>query len=84
MYWITIVPPWRTTGKKTDVIYSRHRPAQAKRVAKGPDSPGRTLYTYGKLPPKVKLPMGVVTAKVKQGKTLKFAPKNGKRKSKRT
>jgi hypothetical protein len=79
MYWVTIVPPWRTTGKKPDVIYSRHKPAQAKAVAKGRGSPGRTLYTYGKLPAKVRLPMGVVSARVKKGKKLSFAPQNGKR-----
>ena len=76
---MTIVPPWRATGKKPDVIYSRHRPAQAKAVATGRGSPGKTLYTYGKLPSKIKLPMGVVSAKVKHGKKLTFSPQNGKR-----
>lgn len=74
MYWITIVPPFRTTGKKPDVIYSRHRPPQAKRVATGAGSPRKTLYTYGKLPSRIKLPMGVVQARVRKGKHLRFHP----------
>ena len=80
---MTIVPPFRATGRKPDVIYSRHRPAQAKRVATGEGSPGKTLYTYGKLPPKIHLPMGVVSAKVKHGKKLTFSPQNGKQRGRR-
>lgn len=83
MYWVTIVPPFRTKGTKPDVVYSRHRPAQAMRVAKGKGSPGKTLYAFGKLPAKIKLPMGVVSAKVKKGKKLVFHPQNGKRAKKK-
>lgn len=81
LYWVTIVPPFRATGKKPDVIYSRHRPPQAKVVARGRGAPGKTLYTYGKLPAKIKLPMGVVAASVRHGRKLVFGRTgtNGKR-----
>ena len=83
LYWVTIVPPWRTTGTKPDVIYSRHKPTQAKPMATGRGSPGKTLYTYGKLPAKIRLPMGVVSAKVRHGKKLAFTPQDGKRRGRR-
>lgn len=73
VYWVTIVPPFRTKGTKPDVVYSRHKPAQAKVVAKGRGAPGKTLYAFGPLPPKIALPMGVVTARVKHGRRLTFA-----------
>jgi len=79
VYWVTIVPPFRTKGTKPDVVYSRHKPAHAKVVARGKGSPGKTLYTFGKLPPKIALPMGVVSAKVKHGRKLVFHRQNGKR-----
>lgn len=79
MYWVSIYPPFRTKGTKPDVVYSRHKPAHAQVVAKGKGSPGKTLYTFGKLPPKIKLPMGVVTARVKHGKKLTFSRRRKKK-----
>jgi len=71
MYYITVVEPYRTTGTKPDVIYSRHRPPWGK-VVKGRYSPSRSLKSIGKVPKSVKLPMGVVTAHVKNGRRLRF------------
>ena len=71
-YFVTIVPPYRTTGTKPDVIYSRHRPPWAK-VVKGRGSPQRSLKAIGGVPSTIKLPMGVVTARVKNGRRLKFS-----------
>ena len=78
MYWITIVPPYRTKGTKPDVIYSRQRPPWAK-VAKGRHSPRKTVHPTGKLPSLIELPMGVTTARVKKGRKLRFTRRNGKK-----
>lgn len=71
MYYVTVVEPFRTTGGKPDVIYSRHKPPWGK-VARGRRSPQRTLKSIGKVPGMVGLGMGVVTARVKRGKVLRF------------
>lgn len=74
MYYVTVVEPYRTTGNKPDVIYSRHKPPWAK-VVKGHQSPQKTLRAIGRRHPNVmKLPMGVVTARVKRGRVLRFSP----------
>jgi len=71
-YWITLVEPYRTTGNKPDVIYSRSKPPWAK-PGKGRLSPQRTLRALGKRHPKsMKVPMGVVTAHVRNGRKLSF------------
>jgi len=70
-YYVTVVPPFRTTGTKPDVIYSRHRPPWAKRIT-GKRSPQRTLKSIGKVPKRLSVPMGIVTARVKNGKKLRF------------
>ena len=75
-YYITLVPPYRTTGTKPDVIYSRQRPPWAK-VVKGKRSPQRSLKSIGKVPSHIKLPMGAVSARVKQGRVLKFHRRRG-------
>jgi len=72
IYWITIVDPYRTTGNKPDVIYSRKRPPWAK-ASKGRRSPQKTLVAVGRRHPKLlRVPMGVVTARVKNAKKLRF------------
>ena len=71
-YWITLVEPYRTTGTKPDVLYSKERPPWAKKV-KGKRSPQKTLQAIGRGHPKsIKLPMGVVMAHVKGGRKLRF------------
>lgn len=75
LFWITVVEPFRTTGTKPDVIYSRQKPPWAGRIAKGRRSPQKTFRGVGRRHPKlVNLPMGVVTARVKHGKVLTFKP----------
>ena len=73
MYWITIVPPYRTKGTKPDVIYSRHKPPWAK-VAKGKHSPRKTLHPTGRLPKLLKLDMGAFKVHVKNGRRLRYHP----------
>jgi hypothetical protein len=74
MYYVTVVEPYRTTGARPDVIYSRHKPPWA-RVVKGKHSPQKTLNAIGKRHPRsIKLPMGVVTAHVRNGRRLRFLP----------
>jgi len=70
-YFVTLVPPYRTTGAKPDVIYSRHRPPWAK-IVKGKHSPQRSLKAIGRVPGMIKVPMGVVTARVKNGRRISF------------
>jgi len=76
IYYVTVVEPYRTTGNKPDVIYSRQRPPWA-RVVKGRRSPQKTLKSIGKVPVDIKLPMGATTARVKHGKVLKFHRRRG-------
>lgn len=70
-YYVTIFPPFRTKGNKRDVVFSRHKPPWLS-VAYGVRSPQKTLFTKGKLPPRISLDMGVTTAVVKNGKELHF------------
>lgn len=73
-FWISVFEPFRTMGTKPDVVYSRHKPPWAGRIAKGRGSPQKTFRAIGKRHPKlVRLPMGVVTARVKNGRVLKFS-----------
>lgn len=72
-YYVTIVSPFRATGNKPDVIYSRNRPPWAKKLT-GKMSPQRTLRSIGKVPQLITLPMGATTARVKRGKILRFTP----------
>jgi len=76
MYYITVVEPYRTTGQKPDVLYSRQKPPWAKK-ATGKRSPQRTLKTIGKVPKSIKLGMGPVVARVKHGKLLRFHRRRG-------
>jgi len=73
MYYITVMDPYRTTGTKPDVLYSRERPPWAKKV-KGRRSPQRTLKAIGRVPRNLRVPMGVVSARVKNGRKLRFLP----------
>jgi hypothetical protein len=79
MYYITVFPPFRTKGGKPDVVYSRTKPPWGE-TATGKRSPQRSLKTFGKLPPEIELPMGIVTARVKHGKKLKFTRRRRKKK----
>jgi len=74
IYWISIFEPFRTTGAKPDVVYSRDKPPWAGRIAKGRHSPQKTFRAIGRRHPKlVKLPMGAVTVHVKNGRRLIFS-----------
>ena len=79
LFYITWYPPFR--HGKTDVIFSRHKPHWAA-TAKGRGSPQKTLRVFGKVPPLMELPMGVVTARVKHGRHLTFSRRkvNGRKK----
>jgi len=71
-YYITIVEPYRTTGTKPDVIYSRHRPPWAK-VVTGKRSPQKSLKAIGRGHPSVlQLNMGAMLARVVHGRRLYF------------
>ena len=73
LIYITIFPPYRTTGKIKDVIYSRKRPYYAE-TSTGQRSPQRTTKAVGgKVPHIITLPMGVVRAHVKGGDVLTFS-----------
>lgn len=84
LYWVSVFPPFRTKkgGKAgADVVYSRKRPHYASLIAKGRRAPMRTLRAMGKIPPLIEVPMGVTTARIKNGRTLSFTRRrtNGKR-----
>jgi cell division protein ZapA (FtsZ GTPase activity inhibitor) len=72
LIYITVFPPYRTTGKIKDVIYSRKKPHYAE-TSTGRRSPQRTAKAVGgSVPHIITLPMGVVTASVKGGDVLTF------------
>jgi len=80
LYWISIFEPFRTTGTKPDVIYSRHKPPWAGRTTKGKHSPQKTFRAIGSRHPKlVTLPMGAVTARVSNGRRLTFSRNSSRR-----
>ena len=81
-YFITIVDPYRTTGTKPDVIFSRGKPPGAK-VATGRRSPQKTLLSKGKVPKLITLPMGATTARVKHGRVLGFTRSSTVRRGRR-
>lgn len=86
LYWVSIFPPFRTTGTKPDVVYSRNKPQYAGAIAKGRHAPRKTLRAFGTIPPMIELPMGVTTARIKHGRELVFSRRrvNGrKRRSRR-
>jgi hypothetical protein len=78
-YWVSIFPPFRTTGKKEDVVYSRTKPPWGSVIAKGRHAPKRTLRSIGKVPELITVPMGVVTARIRNGRTLTFSRRDGHR-----
>ena len=73
LYWVSIFPPFRTTGTKPDVVYSRKKPPWGSVIAKGRHAPRKTLRSIGKVPPMIELHMGVVTARVRHGRKLTFS-----------
>lgn len=79
-YWVSVFPPFRTTGKKEDVVYSRKKPLWGSVISRGRHSPKVTLRSIGKVPEVITVPMGVVTAKIKDGRHLTFSRRNGNRK----
>jgi len=78
-YWVSIFPPFRTTGKKEDVVYSRTKPPWGSVIARGRHAPRKTLRSIGKVPQLIEVPMGVVTARIRDGRTLTFSRRNGNR-----
>lgn len=78
-YWVSIFPPFRTTGKKEDVVYSREKPPWGAVIARGRHSPRVTLRSIGKVPKLIEVPMGVVTARIRNGRKLTFSRRNGRR-----
>ena len=85
LYWVSIFPPFRTTGTKPDMVYSRTRPQYAGAIAKGRHAPKKTLRAFGRIPPVIELPMGVTTARVKHGRKLVFSQRrvNRRKRSRR-
>jgi len=81
-YWVSVFPPFRTTGKKEDVVYSREKPPWGSVIAKGRHSPRVTLRSIGKVPKVITVPMGVVTARIRNGRKLTFSRSNGRRRGK--
>lgn len=78
-YWVSIFPPFRTTGTKADVVYSREKPPWGSVIVKGKRSPRKTLRSMGKIPKLIELPMGIVTARIQNGRTLTFSRRNGRK-----
>jgi len=78
-YWVSIFPPFRTTGRKEDVVYSRDKPPWGSVIARGRHAPKRTLRSMGHVPELITVPMGVVTARIRGGRHLSFSRSNGRR-----
>jgi hypothetical protein len=78
-YWVSIFPPFRTTGRQEDVVYSRERPKWGSVIAKGRHAPKRTLRSMGRVPELITVPMGVVTARIRGGRHLSFSRSNGRK-----
>jgi hypothetical protein len=78
-YWVSIFPPFRTTGRQEDVVYSRERPKWGSVIAKGRHAPKRTLRSMGRVPELITVPMGVVTARIRGGRHLTFSRSNGRK-----
>jgi hypothetical protein len=78
-YWVSIFPPFRTTGRQEDVVYSRERPKWGSVIAKGRHAPKRTLRSMGHVPELITVPMGVVTARIRGGRHLSFSRSNGRK-----
>ncbi|MBV6342963.1 hypothetical protein HWQ67_15380, partial [Candidatus Magnetobacterium casensis] len=72
-YWVSIFPPFRTTGRQEDVVYSLKRPPWGSVIAKGRHAPKKTLKSMGKIPQVIVVPMGVVTARITNGRHLTFS-----------
>jgi len=66
-YWVSIFPPFRTTGKKEDVVYSLTKPPWGSVIARGRHAPRRTLRSIGKVPKLITVPMGVTTDGIHKG-----------------
>jgi len=75
-YWVSVFPPFRTTGLKEDVVYSRKKPPWGSVIARGRHSPRVTLRSIGKVPELIEVPMGVVTARIRNGRKLTFSHSN--------
>ncbi len=75
-YWVSIFPPFRTTGRQEDVVYTRERPKWGSVIARGRHAPKRTLRSIGKVPELITVPMGVVTARITNGRHLTFSRRN--------
>jgi len=74
LYYVSVFPPFRTTGTKPDVVYSRHRPPYGSIItARGRHAPQRTLKSMGRIPAEIDVPMGVVTARILHGRNLRFS-----------
>ena len=72
LFYITIFPPYR----KQDRIFTKKKPYYAE-SGRGKGSPQRTLKTVGgKVPKLVRMPLGVVTTNIKDGKVLTFEPRS--------
>lgn len=80
MYWVSIFPPFRTKGTKPDVVYSRHKPPWGSVIAKGRHAPRKTLRSIGRVPPMIEVPMGIVTARIRNGRKLTFSRQPRRRK----
>jgi len=78
-YWVSIFPPFRTTGKKEDVVYSLTKPPWGSVIARGRHAPRKTLRSIGKVPKLITVPMGVTTAYIRDGRYLTFSRRNGNR-----
>jgi len=66
--WLSVLPPY----KRENIIYSRKPPAGA-RVLTGP--PARTLFSVGKPPARITVPLGMVKATVLRGRRILFRPR---------
>jgi len=82
VYWVSVFPPFRTTGTKADVVYSREKPPWGSVIVRGKRSPQKTLRGMGKIPNLIEVPMGVVTARIRNGRTLTFSRRNGRKRGK--
>jgi len=70
-YWVSVFPPFR--GTKPDVVYSREKPPWGGVIARGRHSPRVTLRSIGKVPQVIEVPMGVVMARITNGRRLSFS-----------
>ena len=68
---MSVFPPF--TGTKPDVAYSREKPPWGSVIARGRHSPKVTLRSIGKVPKVITVPMGVVTARIMNGRKLSFS-----------